>query len=373
MSMDNTAHSATCSLTQKQLHIFSMPSARGNTLLDYDLLPRFIHDRAQKKVKIETATPHKPRVITLAPTERYEIVPAILNLPDEDGKLDSEGKPVLHPYAVYPGTRESLIEDCLIYFARHGEFSVERGCPGYRYDAGVLGVCFTLYQLRMALKDQGKEYRLDELREGLEVLAMAKYRYTNDADRDRLCGYIVAELDSIPNPCPNDKIRCDRIMYVQFDIRASKRILAGHYRSYDDKVALSMKSPISRYLYKQFSHHWQNANVHGEGGSARSIDQNETILASGCPLSSNPTKRRDSVLKALFELHSCGIIQEVDERTDVVPIKDGRKVVDISFMVRPTSRFVTQQIEGFRRLQESRRVGEQLQAQRKSPQIESRV
>ncbi len=358
-----------CQLTQQQLHFFSIPSGRGNTLLDYDLTPRFLHDRAQKRVPIDPALSQQPRLIQMSEHERYEIVPAVMNIPDPEGKKNDHGEVIKRPFAIYPGTRESLIEDCLIYFARNGEFSVEKGEPGYRYDSGALGVCFTLHQLRMALKEQGKEYRLDELREGLDVLSMAKYRYTNDADRDRLRGYIVAELDSLPNPNPNDRIRSDRIVYVLFDSRASKRILGGHYRTYDDKCALSMKSPIARYLYKQFTHHWQHANNKNEAGSVRSVDQNETILASGCPLLSNPTKRRTNMLKALDELASSGIIQTVDKKADVVPVKSGRKIIDVQFMVRPTNSFITQQIEGYKRLQYSRKVGEERTARLESSKI----
>ncbi len=356
--MESHTSSMPCPIAQKQLHFFSIPSGRGNTLLDYDLHPRFIHDRAKKKVVLETGvTPG--RNIVLNDSETYEIIPAILNQPDPKGVKDQNGDAALRPVAIYPGTRESLIEDCLIYFARNGEFSLERGEPGYIYDAGTLGVCFTLYQLRKALKELGKEYRLDELREGLEVLKLANYRYINDAERNRIRGYIVAELDSMPNKNPNDRIRTDHIMYVVFDSRASKKILSGHYRSYDDKCAMSMKSPIARYLYKQFTHNWQHANLKNEAGSIRSVDQNETILSSGCPLPSNPTKRKKNMLTALNELAKNGIIQDVDESCDVVKIPHGRKIVDLRFMVRPTNKFISQQIEGYRRLQASKKVGQE--------------
>jgi hypothetical protein len=346
-----------CEFTQPQLHFVSLPTGRGNTLLDYDLVPRFLHDRAQKKVPLSRGA-QPPRIINMSESEKYQIIPALIHLPDPSGDTDTvTGKVKMLPYAIYPGTRESLIEDCLVYFARNGEFSREKGRPGYRYEAGNLGVIFTLYQLRAALKAQGKEYKLCELREGLDVLALAKYRYTNDTERDRVRGYIVSEVDSIPNPCPNDRIRSDRIIHVIFDSRASQRIIGGHYRSFDDACALSMKSPIARYLYKQFTHSWQHANNKDEAGSVRSVDQNETILASGCPLLSNSTKRKNNVLKALNELVRFGIIQKVDEETDVLIVKEGRVNVDVRFMVRPTAKFITQQIEGYKRLQETRKVG----------------
>lgn len=348
---DSDKKKQACFVTQRQLHLFSLPNGRGNTLLDYDLVPRFFHDRAQKRTPINSSVNNEPRFICISDSERYEIIPAILNVQKKEGGSER--------FAIYPGTRESLIEDCLIFFARNGEFSLEKGAPGYLYDSGMLGVCFTLHQLRTALKSKGKEYKLEELREGLEVLSLARYRYTNEFDRDRLRGYIVSELDSLPNPSPSDKLRSDRIVHVVFDSRASKRILGGHYRSYDANLALSMKSPIARYLYKQFTQNWQNANLKNEGGSMRTIDQNETITASGCSLLSNITKRKTNIMRALKELSDGGVIQDVDETLDVTPLKDGRKIIDLRIIVRPTSAFIKQQIEGYKKLKETKRLGQE--------------
>jgi hypothetical protein len=341
-------------LTQQQLHFFSIPSGRGNTLLDYDLIPRFIHERAGKRLPVSTGESLIPKTICIGEQDAYEIHPAIIMVKDKEG----EGQ---RPFAVYPGTRESIIEDCLIYFSRNGEFSVERGEPGYTYDGRILGVCFTLNQLRTALKGMGKEYRLDELKEGLNVLLGARYTYINH-ERDGECAlrYVISELKSIPNPNPSDKMRSDRIVHVTFDSRVSSRILDGHYRTYNDICAMSMRSPVARYLYKQFTHFWQNANLNDEAGSLRSVDQNETILASGSPLSKNPTKSKSKVLSALSELAKSDVIQPVDENFDVVPVKAGRKVVDVRFMVRPTKTFIKQQIEGYQRLQKSKAIGKKL-------------
>tara|TARA_A200000159_G_scaffold162655_2_gene187007 strand:- start:3378 stop:4484 length:1107 start_codon:yes stop_codon:yes gene_type:complete len=358
--------------TQKQLHFFSNSMGKGNTLLDYDLEPRFLHGNVEKKSALADNSSKLVKTIALSNSERYEIHPATLSLPSSDGKLNEDGTPHMTQYAVYPGTRESLIEDCLILFAQNGEFSVEKGEPGYRYDreTNSIGVYFTLYQLRRELKKMSKEYRLEELREGLDVLALSKYRYINEDDRNRTRGYIVAELDSMPNRRPNDMIRSDRINFVLFDQRASQRILGGHYRSYDAQCALSMKSPIARFLYKQFTHEWQQANKKQQTGHYKVIEQNETILASGCPLLSNVTKRKTNIIKALNELHSVGIIEKFIEERDMVKIKEGRRTVDVQFMVSPTNLFIKQQIQGYKKLQESLEFGRQITVDENSRKIQ---
>lgn len=348
--MQNKTNNQPCPITQKQLHLFSMAAGLGNTLLDYDLTPKYLHDKGQKCIPINQHENMGPRTIQIDSSQCYEIIPATLRRfspESEKGKL----------FAVYPGTRESLIEECLIDFAKNGEFSVDKGEPGYRVEGGAIAVYFTLYQLRNALKLRGKEYKAEELREGLEVLNLAKYRYTNEQDRDKLRGYIVAELDSVPNHSPSDKLRSDRIIHVVFDHQASMRILQGHYRSYDAKCSMSMRSPVARFLYKQFTHCWQQANNKGQTGHFQTLSQNDSILASGCPLSSNVTKRKTLLLQALEELSDAGIIQPVIESRDVALIKSARRIIDMEVIIRPTNKFITQQIEGYRRMQQSRAIG----------------
>ena len=342
-------------LIQQQLHFFSMPTSRqtgakGNTILDYDLVPRFIHDKNAKSVRLSDEP--EPKIIQLAEKERYAIYPAIIK--------KKVGVNKGRTCAISPGTRESLIEDCLILFAQNGEFSLNSSRPGYRLDGGSMGVCFTLSQLRSALRERNKEYRLDELREGLEVLQSAYYTYANSdkGDLDIRMSYIVSEMKSL-NTGVNEESN-DRIVYVAFNPRATEGVKKGKYRSFDSACALTMKSPIARYLFKEFTHTWQNANNKGEPGHVRAIDQNGTILAAGCLLSSNVTKRKNLLLKALRELADFGVIQPIDEKLDLTPVKNGKRIVDLQFMVRPTNRFIGQQINGFKRLQHSLKIGDSL-------------
>lgn len=351
-------------LIQQQLHFFSMPTSRqtgvkGNTILDYDLVPRFIHDKNAKSVRLSEEP--EPKIISLAESEQYAIFPAIIK--------KKVGPNKGRTCAIYPGTRESLIEDCLILFAQNGEFSLTKGQPGYRVDGGSMGVCFTLSQLRTALRERKKEYRLDELREGLEVLHSAYYTYGNGErnDLNSHMSYIVSEMKSLNTGLSEE---CDdRIVYVTFNPRATEGVKKGKYRSFDSVCALSMKSPVARYLFKEFTHTWQNANNKGEPGHVRAVDQNATILAAGCLLSKNVTKRKTLLLRALKELSDFDVIQPVDDKMDIDPVKIGKRIVDLKVRVRPSNRFIGQQINGYKRLQHSLRIGDTLAAAESQEQL----
>ena len=106
---------------QQQMHLFSVPTGRGNTLLDYDLIPRFIHDKASKCVILNGNNVHFGRKIEINQDETYEIMPAVIN---QEHIVD--GEKTTRQCAIYPGTRESVIEDCLIGFVQNGEFSLEK-------------------------------------------------------------------------------------------------------------------------------------------------------------------------------------------------------------------------------------------------------
>lgn len=338
-------------LYRRQLSLFSSPEVLGNTFADPNSISRFVHDKRSKRVASSDLKDFPKIIGANGGFNRIKGAPIQIN--KSDGTVE-----IVH---VYPGTRESLIEECLIHFATNGEFSIEKGEPGYRLMNGRVGVCFTLYQLRKALGLRNKEYRLDELKEGLNVLKDANYSYFPDEDTDRaehFGEYIISKMTKIRNDNPNDAVRSDYVYFVEFTSEVSDKILSGEYRTYDALCSLSMKSPLARYLYKQFTHGWQQANNRGQTGSYLELMQNEVIQASGVPLSTNVTKRRTVLLNALNELVSSGIIQKFSEEDDILPVKNGRKIIDVMFVVRPTNRFIKQQINGFKRLKESREVGE---------------
>lgn len=355
--MDAAHKKSPCIFTQQQLALFSMTSAPGNTIADYDLCPRYSHSRSGKRLSLDDLNKQGFKSTRLPDGRVYELIPAqIPARADEGGGI----------VAVYPGTRESVIEECLIYFATKGEFSPQKGMPGYLVEGTSIKVLFTLNQLRCALEMLGKAYKSEELREGLLVLSLARYRFSNAAEREKVSSYIVSDLDSIPNPGESDAIRSDRIYCVEFDSKISKRILDGHYRSYDAECSMRMRSPIARYLYKQLTHSWLNANTKGENGAFHSIMQNETLLMSGTPYSDNPTKRKSSLLEALHELAANQIIMPLDLSADVVQKKRGREIYDVEFVVRPTPLFVKQQIDGHRRMKKSLELGDQIKLNNKS-------
>lgn len=341
------ASQKTLTIKQKQLALFSIDSCLGNSLLDYDQLPRFLHGRSNK---VLTSTQHAERPyrqITLCDGEIFQIKPAEIERP-------SSNENVIDRKYIYPGTRESIVEEAIIDFAKNGEFKWDEGIPGHQYDgSGALKVLFTMYSLRKHLKEGGKEYKFSELREALSVLLGARYKRFVTGDiavgnkmfrsAQKEYQYLGAVGALSMEEHMDSPIKASDVIEVTLSNEAAQKIISGDYRTYDAHLSLSMDSPVARFLYKTLSQKWLNVNTKGEAGMHYEIRQNETIREAGYPYSEQATKRKNVMKTALDELTRKNVLQPLKD-VHVVEKKKGRKVVEVHMLVYPTQDFVDQQI-----------------------------
>lgn len=337
----------TLAIKQKQLALFSIESCLGNSLLDYDQLPRFLHGRSNKVLTPAQHAERPYRQVTLSDGEVFQIKPAEID-------QSISGEDLIDRRYVYPGTRESIVEEAMVDFAKNGEFSWDVGAPGYQYDgSSALKVLFTMYSLRKHLKERGKEYKFSELREALSVLLGARYKRFVTGDiavgnsmfrtAQKEYNYLSA-VGALSTESKHDSpVKAADVIEVTLSNEATQKIIAGNYRTYDSRLSLSMDSPVARYLYKTLSQKWLNVNTKGEAGMHYEIRQNEVIMDAGYPLSDQVTKRKTVMMHALDELCRKGILQPVKD-VHVVEKKRGRRIIEVKMLVFPTQEFVDQQI-----------------------------
>lgn len=353
------------SVSEKQVHeaqltLFSAKDNSGNSLVDYDQLPRFLHAMSKKFFTPEEHAVNPYKEIVVGEKQVFQIRPAELD--GEDGSF--QGRKY-----VYPSTREALVEEVIIDFARNGVFSWERGEPGYLHsETGAIKVIFTMYQLRKRLEAMKKSYRVSELTEALRVLRRATYRRFSSVNVevgkkwfnrvDKEFSYI-AELGFLERVDENTPIKSEAVVEVTLSEQASQKIITGDYRSYNCSMSLSFKSPMSRYIYKMISQKWRNATMKSGNGNSFTLPMNMTLNDAGHACPANITKRRAIVEKALEELHKSGVIQEIPN-SHVHIKKRGAKIVDIVFLVMPQEGFVKQQILANVRYKEVNKIKSQL-------------
>lgn len=337
----------TIAIKQKQLALFSIESCLGNSLLDYDQLPRFLHGRFNKVLTPVQHAERSYRQVVLSDGEVFQIKPA-------EVELAGSSEDVIERRYIYPGTRESIVEEAIIDFAKNGEFSWDVGSPGYLYDGtSALKVLFTMYSLRKHLTERGKEYKFSELREALSVLLGSRYKrfVTGDIQvgnsmfrsAQKEYHYLSAVGALSTEEQMDSPVKANDVIEVTLSNEATQKIIAGDYRTYDSKLSLSMDSPVARYIYKTLSQKWLNTNTKGEAGMHYEIRQNETIMDAGYPLPEQVTKRKTIMLSAIDELCRKGVLQPLKD-VHMVEKKRGRKIVEVKMLVFPTQEFVDQQI-----------------------------
>lgn len=317
---------------KRQLALFTEPNIDGNTLIGYDIRPRFLHTRASKVSQLEDYAEKGDKTFRLADGTVHAIKPAL---------IVRDGLNV----AVFPGTRESLVEECIMSFASKGEFNPGLGQPGYKYDSSGLGVYFTLHQLWRQMKDMNKTYAHHELSEALNVLKGAGH-YTGtmtdfgDGKKRKADGYgsYISDLIYVDNDNPDPAIRVDKLICVTLNREATKLIIDGKYKLYDEIISMRMKTPIARYLYKKLIQqlsHSPNQSPH----QSIKIKQNQCILESGYQIQDNATKRKNAFVAALNELivEPNDFIEPIDE-TLISVTKEGRSIVEVEYTVFPTDK-----------------------------------
>lgn len=312
--------------TVKQLALFTESNVDGNTLVGYDIRPRFIHTRRSKVQTLVDYGENGDKIIKLEDGTVYSISPAV---------IDRDGSKV----AIFPGTRESLVEEAIMSFASNRQFDPAVREPGYTYDSSGLKVIFTLYQLWNHMAKNSKTYNYSELHEALLVLKQAghykgKLHDFGDGKLRKADGYgsYITGLVFIDHDSPDMlNVKVDKFISVRLNEEATKLILEGKYKLYDDQMSMKMQSPMARFLYKKII---QQVRYNPAEDARHSIQlkQNESILVSGYQIQNNATKRRDAFTTALKELVRLEVLCTVDESL-IETVKEGRAIVELVFTV----------------------------------------
>jgi len=312
--------------TAKQLALFTESIADGNTLVGYDIRPRFVHTRRSKVTSLVEYGEKGDKIIQLKDGTVYSISPAVI---DRDGKK----------LAIFPGTRESLVEEAIMSFASSRQFDPNVREPGYKYDSSGLKVIFTLYQLWSHMCKHSKTYNYAELHEALLVLKQAghyKGKLHDFGDgklrkADAYSSYITG-LVFVDHESPDiSNVKVDKFISVRLNEEATTLILDGKYKLYDDHMSMKMHSPIARFLYKKIIQQVRYA-PEDEVRDPIKLKQNECILVSGYQIQNNATKRKAAFLAALKELVRLKVLCPIDESL-IETVKEGRAIVEMIFTV----------------------------------------
>lgn len=256
----------------------------SHTLEVFDAIPKFVHQHQQKFKEaeaLERTCVHRGRVYEI------QLSPSVIK----------SGKEF---FLAYPGKREELVFNALRYLAVQNQIASSL-VPYEKNDKPSVSLQFSIYQIRKELARVGHGYKWAEITEALEILQGAKLKIESE-------GYSITGGILMASEAITDK---EGSRQVWFHPLASKAILSGASRGIRYDTLMSLKKPLSRWIYMRFCHLKTNAQQTTpiRNGIGLRFTLKEVLEQSGVQ---GRARKRDNlklVREALKELTAHGIAQ----------------------------------------------------------------
>lgn len=224
----------------------------------------------------------------------------------------------------YPSETEELIEDILrkIFLQQNHGF--------HQPNVGESWCKFSVNMIVKELRNHGKVRSHDEVKQAIEIMENCRLQITVNG-KQAYSSQILA-----------DKVIADRSDYVansnalsavRFSTLISRAIDKYDYRQFNYGIMIDLKSQLSRWLFKKLSGTYINA---GLDAPAYKLVFSDVDRDSGLMHHTVLTRRIASLRQALDELVENGTLSKYDED----PLREGRKIVDMTFMLYPSSIFI---------------------------------
>jgi hypothetical protein len=298
----------------------------------WDSTPRYSFNRkAMNKARINGQF-LEPRKITFQYKGlTYTLTATPARLEDPDG--------VFRDY--FPGATEEIVEEALRKLAiekQVGYFDK----PNYRS-----GVLFSLYELRQELKERSHERTFQDLVHALNVLAHSvltiKPHMEGEAKITAAClPSLVAVSRAKLNTDPKAKWQ------VQFHPLVTASIDRLDYRQHNYHLSMSLTTQLARWLNKQLVLKYTAASV------MNPFEMRYSTIRRDSHLLERYGRARDAIAaleEAFKELQDRNVIMEV-ARSDISGQRG--KLLDVTFRLIPTPRFVAEVKAANRRLLNAR-------------------
>jgi hypothetical protein len=198
----------------------------------------------------------------------------------------------------------------------------------------LVGVQFTLYELKQELRNRGHDIHLQSLIEALKIChGVDLHMYRKDGSV-MLASPIFPLLligsrqDWLKNPT---ETRC----YVQFHPFITQCLSQLTYRQFDYGMYMRYRYRLSRWLHKRLAHNYVQASML----APYTIRLSTILRDSGTQESAQNYNNPRSVERALDELHDEKILLAITKEILRGPRK---RLVDIKYTLLPTVEFVTE-------------------------------
>lgn len=243
-----------------------------------------------------------------------KIQPALIQQPDGNDK------------AFFPGLTEELVEEAL------KKALAEQQSAVHDPEKAETWVRFSLSSLAGELKRNGCTRNRAQIKHAIEIMSACVITLSKNG-QEVWKGSILQDLVTVGRAEYREDTNAQHVARLPLFI--SHAVNQLEYRQFNYERLMSCSTQLSRWLYKLFINRYRQASHANDYHFMFSGVENSSGLLQRSRLGDN----RRKVVDALDEL----VKNQVLTSYEVVEQKDRRKTVDVKYIVKPSSEFITEQ------------------------------
>ena len=300
------------------------PAEVSNTVEIWETIPKYFLTPRQVE-KLRTQNGHAdPIKWSYKDDMEIKIQPALVEQPD--GRF----------LACFPGVTEELVEEAL------KKILSDQRCGMHLPDQLETWVRFSLQMIKRELQTKRRSRSIDEIKHAVEVMASCVLTLSKDG-KEIWKGSILQDLVTVGR---EEYLSDNNALHVaRLPLFISQAINRLEYRQYNYHHYLECNEQLTRWLYKQLIHRYRQA----DDSNTYHFLYSTLARSSALLRQKRPVDNRRKVISALEELKKRKILRSYQTRMT----KDGSKITDVKYTIKPTLQFINEQKTANRRSREA--------------------
>jgi hypothetical protein len=313
---------STKAMTSPQYDLFTQfvtnnESLVSNTVEVWESIPKYFFTPQQvKKLRNKTghADPYKWSYKYNGMDCEVKIQPALIEQKDGSYK------------AFFPGMTEELVEESLKKILADQRYGIH---DSHKTETWIR---FTLSLIQKELKVRGKTRSRNEIKHSIEVMSSCLISLSKEG-KEVWKGAILQDLVTVGR---EEYLADSKSQHIaRLPLFISNAINQLDYRQFNYDRLMSCTDQLTRWVYKQLIHRYRQASILNDYHFMYTkLERDSGLLQQG-----RPNDNRRKVLAALDELKERDVLASYtfDIR------KEGRKIVDVKYLVQPAQNFISEQ------------------------------
>lgn len=243
--------------------------------------------------------------------------------------------------AHFPGATEELVEEALKKILTEQSQGIH---SPQEYETWVK---FSLKMLQRELYRRGRGRQVSDIKKAIKVM-------------NRCCLSVYKEGKEVwTGAILQDLVTVDRETYIEdtgayhvarLPLFVSSAINKLQYRQFNYARLMQCKSQLSSWLYRKMINNFKQAGLKDTDFYHLSFD---SIRESGLLQQNNDRESRKKIISALEELKELNVLRDYEPREK----KQGRKIVDMVYVMWSSPEFVAEQKQAGKRVNDNRMIG----------------